>query len=477
MNLKTKVIHGLTWSFTSQVGTVGSQFIITVILARLLSPGDFGLLGMITVFTGFATIFNDMGISGALIQKQDTDEKHLSSAFWLNIIIGVILTLLMMAASPLIARFYDVPQLEPLIIGMSLNYFIASFTIVQQAILTKDMDFKRLAARDIVAVIAGGLVGITLAYRGFGVWSLVYQSITFTLMNVILLWTVSPWRPKFIFSKEAILDIFKFSANLTGFSIVNFFGRNVDYLLIGKFLGAEALGFYTLAYKLMMVPLQNISWVISRVMFPAYSKIQNNLIKLGDTYLKTVKAVSLVTFPMMFILFVVAPEFVVFIFGPQWEPTVIIIRVLCICGAMQSIGVLSSTIYQSLNETRTQFRLQLAATLIVTVAVIAGLNFGIKGVALFYTLQYLIWFNINYFVVLKLLNLKLRNLYANLKTAFTINAILILILFLIKPLLILSQFFVLSSIAVIATAVYLALLIIAKEIVFENNKIMLRFLR
>jgi Membrane protein involved in the export of O-antigen and teichoic acid len=477
MNLKTKVIHGLTWSFTSQVGTVGSQFIITVILARLLSPSDFGLLGMITVFTGFATIFNDMGISGALIQKQDTDEKHLSSAFWLNIIIGVILTLLMMAASPLIARFYDVPQLEPLIIGMSLNYFIASFTIVQQAILTKDMDFKRLAARDIVAVIAGGLVGITLAYRGFGVWSLVYQSITFTLMNVILLWTVSPWRPKFIFSKEAILDIFKFSANLTGFSIVNFFGRNVDYLLIGKFLGAEALGFYTLAYKLMMVPLQNISWVISRVMFPAYSKIQNNLIKLGDTYLKTVKAVSLVTFPMMFILFVVAPEFVVFIFGPQWEPTVIIIRVLCICGAMQSIGVLSSTIYQSLNETRTQFRLQLAATLIVTVAVIAGLNFGIKGVALFYTLQYLIWFNINYFVVLKLLNLKLRNLYANLKTAFTINAILILILFLIKPLLILSQFFVLSSIAVIATAVYLALLIIAKEIVFENNKIMLRFLR
>ena len=477
MNLKTKVIHGLTWSFTSQVGTVGSQFIITVILARLLSPSDFGLLGMITVFTGFATIFNDMGISGALIQKQDTDEKHLSSAFWLNIIIGVILTLLMMAASPLIARFYDVPQLEPLIIGMSLNYFIASFTIVQQAILTKDMDFKRLAARDIVAVIAGGLVGITLAYRGFGVWSLVYQSITFTLMNVILLWTVSPWRPKFIFSKEAILDIFKFSANLTGFSIVNFFGRNVDYLLIGKFLGAEALGFYTLAYKLMMVPLQNISWVISRVMFPAYSKIQNNLIKLGDTYLKTVKAVSLVTFPMMFILFVVAPEFVVFIFGPQWEPTVIIIRVLCICGAMQSIGVLSSTIYQSLNETRTQFRLQLAATLIVTVAVIAGLNFGIKGVALFYTLQYLIWFNINYFVVLKLLNLKLRNLYANLKTAFTINAILILILFLIKSLLILSQFFVLSSIAVIATAVYLALLIIAKEIVFENNKIMLRFLR
>jgi PST family polysaccharide transporter len=251
----------------------------------------------------------------------------------------------------------------------------------------------------------------------------------------------------------------------------------VDYLLIGKFLGAEALGFYTLAYKLMMMPLQNISWVISRVMFPAYSRIQNDLIKLGEIYLKTAKAVSLVTFPMMFVLFVVAPEFIVFIFGPQWEPAVIIIRILCICGAMQSIGALSGTIYQSLNETRTQFRLQLAATLTVTVAVIAGLNFGIKGVALFYTLQYLIWFNINYFVVLKLLNLKLMNLYANLKTAFIMNAVLILILFLIKPLLILSQFFVLASIAVIAAAIYIALLIITKEITFENNKIMLRFLK
>jgi PST family polysaccharide transporter len=477
MNLKKKVIHGLTWSFISQIGAAGSQFIITVILARLLSPSDFGLLGMATVVTGFVKIFNNMGISGALIQKQDTDENHLSSAFWLNIVVGVILTLLMMAVSPFIAWFYNKPQLEPIIMIISLNYFLASFTIIQETIITKDMDFKRLAARDIIAVIGGGLVGIILAYCGFGVWSLVYQSISSTLINAVLLWTVSPWRPKFIFSKQAIRDIFKFSVNLTGFNIVNYFSGNVDYLLIGKFLGAEALGFYTLAYKLVMVPQQNISAAISRVMFPAYSKIQHDLIKLGYIYLKTVKAISLVAFPIMFILFVVAPEFIILTFGSQWEPSVIIIRILCIYGAMKSVGALSGTIYQSLNETRAQFRLQLAATLIVTVAVIAGLNFGIKGVALFYTMQYLVWFNINYFVSLKLLNLKLKNLYANLKTAFIVNTILILILFLIKPLLILSYFFILASIAVIATAVYVALLVAAKEIGFENKKIIWNFLR
>ena len=180
---------------------------------------------------------------------------------------------------------------------------------------------------------------------------------------------------------------------------------------------------------------------------------------------------------MMFGLFAVAPEFIRVIFGLQWEPSVIIIRILCICGTMQAIGTLSGTIYQSLNETRTQFRLQLAATLIVTVAVIAGLNFGIKGVALFYTLQYLIWFNINYFVALKLLNLKLKNLYATLKTTFIVNAVMILILFLIKPFLILSQYFVLASLAVIAAAIYIVMLVAAKEIILENKKIVINFLK
>jgi PST family polysaccharide transporter len=477
MSLKTKVINGLTWSFTSQIGAVGSQFIITIILARLLAPSDFGILSMTTVFTGFVSIFSNMGIGGALIQKQDTDERHLSSAFWLNIIAGIVLTILMMAASPFIAWFYNKPQLEPIIMVMSLNYFLASFTIVQQTILAKNMDFKRLAARDIIAVITGGLVGIILAYYGFGVWSLVYQSITYTLMNVILLWTVSPWRPKFIFSKKAILDIFNFSANLTGFSIANYFSRNVDYLLIGKYLGAEALGYYTLAYKLMLVPLQNVSWVTNKVMFPAFSNIQNNLKKLSEVYLKMVKAVSLITFPMMFVLFAASQEFITVIFGPKWESAVVIVRILCLCGALQSIGSLSSTIYQSLNETQIQFRLQLVATLIVTVAVIAGLNFGIKGVALFYTLQYLIWFNINYFVALKLLNLKLGDLYLELGTTFIVNLVMILILFLIKPLFVFPQIIVLGGLIIIAAAIYIGLLLITKEIVLENRKIVLNFLK
>ena len=477
MNLKKKVINGLVWSFTSQIVKVGGQFIITITLMRLLSPSDFGFLGMAMAFTGFAAVFSDMGIGSALIQKQDTDENHLSSAFWLNIVVGISLTFIMITVSPLIARFYNTPQLEPIIMVMSLNFFLASFSVVQRALLTKEMDFKRLIARDIIAVIAGGSVGIALAYYGFGIWSLVYQILAYTIINNIILWNISPWKPKMLFSRRAINDIFTYSANLTGFNIINYLARNVDYLLIGKFLGAEALGFYALAYKLMMVPLQNISAVISKVTFPAYSRIQNDIKKLSEVYLKTVKAVSLITFPMMFGLFVVAPEFVIVIFGPKWEPSILIVRIFCICGALQSIGALSGSIYQSLNETRTQFRLELAGTLIVTIAIVIGLKFGTQGVAFFYTLQYLIWFNINLYFVLKLLNLKLGAFYPKLKATFIINIIMVMILFLIKPLLIFPQFWILNLLIVIGAMVYFFLLMITKEIVFDNNRIVFNFLR
>jgi PST family polysaccharide transporter len=317
-----------------------------------------------------------------------------------------------------------------------------------------------------------------LAYFGFGVWSLVYQSITFTLINAVLLWTFSSWRPKFIFSKVAIMDIFKFSINLTGFNIANYFSRNMDYLLIGKFLGAEALGFYSLAYKLMMIPIQNISWVIGRVMFPAYSRIQNDLKKLSEAYLKTVQVVSLITFPMIFGFFAVATEFIIVLFGLKWEPSIPIIRIFCICGALQSIGTLSGSIYQSLNETKTQFRLQLMGTLIVTIAIVVGLKFGIQGVAFFYTLQYLIWFNINLYFVLKLLHLKSGDFYSKLKIPFVINIIMVLILLLIKPLFfVFQQSLVLVSLIIIAAIVYFFMLIITKEIVLKNKKIIWDFLK
>lgn len=476
MSLKKKTIHGLAWAFTSQIGKQGSQFVITAILARLLSPSDFGLLGMATVFTNFAMIFGELGVSSALIQKQDADERHLSSAFWLNIMAGIGLTLIFILLSPLIAKFYNRPELKPMLMVMSFNYILASFTIIQQSILTKDMDFRSLMIRDIIAVIVAGIVGIAMAYKGFGVWSLVYQLLTFTAINGILLWTFSKWRPKFIFSLTAIRDIFHFSVHMTGFQTVNYFARNIDYLLIGKFLGAQPLGYYTLAYRLMLMPLQNVSSVIGRVMFPAFSKIQDELEKIHSGYLKMIKAISSITFPLMLLLFAVTTEFVNVIFGSNWQPSIILIRILCFCGLVQSVGgPIVGTLRLSQGEARLHFKLGVLNAIFSGLSILLGLRWGIYGVALSYTVFSVFWSYYTNLVTFPLIKLSMAKFFASL-TYPTINAFIVMLSTIaLKSILPFSQLINLVILAIAGLLVYSFLLLFTKQLLVVNKKIIFNF--
>lgn len=439
MSLKQKTIKGLTWSFASQFGKQASLFIITAILARLLSPDDFGLLGMATVFTGFVQMINEEGISGALIQNQKLGEKHYSSVFWLNIFVGALLMLLMTFLSPLIAAFYRKPELSPILMLISLNFITASFVVVQRALFTKELDFKKLAIAETIAVIASGIVAIVLAYKGYGVYSLVYQILILTLINMLALWMLSNWRPKFTFEIEAIKDIFHFSIHMTGFNILNYIARNIDYLLIGKFLGAEPLGYYTLAYKLMLYPLQSISWTIGRVMFPAFSKIQHDLAKVRENYLKMIKAISLITFPMMFGLFAVAPEFIRVVYGPKWEPVILLIQILCFCGLVQSIGTTVGTIYQSQGRADLQFKLSAIYAAMASSSIAVGLQWGLVGVALSYSIFSIIWTHFSMFIVAKIIRIRYKLFYAQLLTAFVFSFVMLLGTFITKSFLYRSQ--------------------------------------
>lgn len=475
MSLKKKTISGLKWSFLSQGGKQASQFVITVILARMLSPDDFGLLGMATVFTGFANLFGELGITSALIQKQDTREEHLSSAFWLNVSAGLFLTLIFIGLSPWIARFYHKPELSLILSVISFNFILSSFTVVQQAILTKEMDFKSLMIRDIAAMILSGILGIFLAYHGAGVWSLVYQLLSFTLFNSIFLWTFSKWRPQFIFSRKAITDIFHFSAHMTGFNVVNYFARNVDYLLIGKFLGTEALGYYTLAYKLMMVPVQNISGVIGKVMFPAFSRIQHDLEKVRINYMKMVKVIPLVTFPMMFGLFALAPEFVRVVYGPKWEDVIILIRILSLCGVIQSVGTTIGNIWLSLGKADLQFKMQVCGTIIVTGAILLGLKWGLQGVAILYLAYSIVWVHYSLFVTCKLINLKFSEFYRVLFPAYGVGLGLLFCLLAFKKILMFSSLANLSILIITGSILYLIFLFFNGNIRILNSKISLNF--
>lgn len=473
MSLRKKTIQGLGWSFGARLFRQISQFVVVAMLARLLTPDDFGLIGMVAVFSGFASIFGELGITSAIIQNQNLEEKHYSSAFWINITAGIGLMLIFILCAQLITSFYNKPVLEDIIKLISLNFVLSSFSVVQLAIFKKEMNFKPIAIAESSAVIFAGVIGIYLAFNGYGVWSLVIQLISFTLVNACLLWIFSTWRPRFLFSIGAIKDISNFSANVTGFNIVNYFARNVDYLLVGKFLGAGALGFYTLAYKIMLYPLYNISHIIGAVMFPAFSKIQNDLAKVRNSYLKMVKAISLITFPLMLVLFVVTPEFIRVVFGYQWEPVIPLLRILCFCGMFQSVGTAVGNIFLSQGRSDLQFKLQIVGTVILTVCILIGLRWGVNGVASFYALYTFCFVPFTFYYSSRLISLSNIMLFKTLTPALKISGLIVLAVILIKVFIKGTDFNILLLACLSALSTYIALLIITKQILIKNKKVVL----
>ncbi len=469
MSLRKKTISGLIWSGISQGGKQVSQFVITAILARLLVPSDFGMVSMATVFTGFVAIFSEMGVSSALIQKQDAEEKHYSSAFWMNVLVGFILTLGFILIAPLIALFYHKPELKPILMVLSLNFFLSSFTIIQQAILTKDMDFKSLMIRDILAVVIAGAVGIVCAYFGYGVWSLVFQLLVFTVTNNVLLWGCSKWRPKLIFNKAAIMDLFHFSSHMTGFQIVNYFARNLDSLLIGRFLGSQSLGYYALAYKLMMFPLQNFTWVVTKVMFPAFSKIQSEFEKVRKNYLKMLKIVALVSFPIMAYIFIIAPDLVHLVYGARWEPAIPLVQIFCFCGMVQSIGSLGGVIYLAKGRSDVQLKMIIVSTLLLGVVLFTAVNYGIKAVAIAYTVYYAIWTNVSLVVVAKLISLDLFRIYKAIFTPIILSLALFVLLLTVSSHIAFQPLLRIIVLGVLSAVIYGVSIFAFKQVIFLGN--------
>jgi O-antigen/teichoic acid export membrane protein len=470
VTLKAQTLSGLFWSFLSQGGKQASQFVITAILARLVSPADFGLLGMATVFTGFALIFGELGIGGAIVQKQDLRDEHYSSAFWLNILVGSCLTGLFVLLAPLIASFFGTPELRLIVVVLSLNFFLSSFTVVQQAILTKAMHFRTLMVRDLGAVILSGVVGIVCAMRGLGVWSLVAQTLTYTIVNNFLLWMLSSWRPQFAFSRAAIGDIFHFSANMTGFQIVNYLARNVDHLIIGKFLGAQALGYYTLAYKLMMLPLQNSTWVINKVMFPAFSRIQDQLEKVQENYLKLLKAVALLVFPGMALFHVLAPDLVSLVYGHRWQPAVALIEILCFCGMAQSISSLGGIIYLSQGKADVQLKMSLVSASLLSVILLSVVTRGLGVVSLAYTLFYVAWMNVSLYVVARMIRLRVMEVYRKLLPPLLLSGAMLLVTGHASPLLSGSMVWRIGLLSLLGTFVFLVLAFLFQEFRLERGR-------
>ena len=406
MNLKQQTISGVKWSGISMGVVTILQFFTLAVLARFLSPSDFGLMGMIMVVIGFAQAFADMGISNAIIHRQDATKEQLSSLYWLNILAGVIVFCVVCISTPLVVEFYREPRLRNLLYLTAAVFLITPLGQQFQILLQRELKFDRLAKIEIATALVYPTVAIGTAITGFGVYSLVIGQLAATTAKIALLFVTSwpQWCPSFHFDKRDLKGYVSFGLYQMGERSINYFNSNLDYLLIGSMLGASALGYYALAYNLIIKPSTIINPVITKVAFPAFSLIQNQPEKLRKAYLKVLQFLASVNFPMMIGLAVVAPVAVPVVFGEQWKPSIVLLQILTIVGLLRSTGNPVGALLLAKGRADLGFKWNFC----LMVTQIPGLYLGAKiggpvGVAIAFSILMALYSVFNYLILIRTL--------------------------------------------------------------------------
>jgi len=419
---RQQTLNGISWSVAGQIGQQALRLLIGVVLARLLSPREFGLVSMVTVLSGFALVFQELGFGAAIVQKKGVEQDHLCSVFWLSLVSGSSLTILFVIVAPLVADFYGEPVLLPLTMLIAFNFLFSSLGTVQQNLMVKALEFRALTFVNLVSIGLSGGVAIVLAFSGLGVWSLAVHSVSASILTAGILWKLSDWSPQFVFRWSALRELFGFSISLAGTQTLNYWARNVDNLLIGRFLGTAPLGLYSRAYSFLLFPISNVSNVISRVMFPSLSRIQEDRLKVKRVFLRVTKVIALVNFPLLLGLLAVATPFVLALFGSQWSEMIPLVRLFSLLGITQSIGTLNGNLYLSQGRADLQLKVGVFLKPIKVLSIIFGLQWGVTGVAVCYTIASLLTAYPAFYFAGRLVGLTYLEVVRNLSPVFLCSA-------------------------------------------------------
>jgi O-antigen/teichoic acid export membrane protein len=387
-SLGRRAISGFAWSGLSQTAVQLIQFALTIALARILFPEDFGLVGMAAVFTEAIGKLSGLALAPAVIQRKKLLEEHLSTSFWTGIVSGVFLFLCGIIAAKPLAAFYGREIIAPITILSSAGFIAGSIGNIHRALLTRELSFKKLTLSEIAATISSALVSILLALLGYGPFSLVLGALAGTATSSIIMWFLHPWKPKLAFSRDAFMDLFGYSKNVLGNDLVNHLGANVDYILVGRFLGAHLLGIYTLAYRLVTLPLTKVSGVITKVTFPTFSLIQDDDRRLQDAYLRTVRLLALISLPALALLGVTARDMISVTFGEKWLESVTAVRVLIFVGMLKSVGTLVGSVVLAKGRPDLEFKWNLVLLPLLGAGIYLSLPYGIEGVSVAYLIIY-----------------------------------------------------------------------------------------
>lgn len=433
--------ESIKWASFAQMSRQILQFITTILLTRLLFPSDFGLLNLILIFSGFVNIISDLGTSAFIIHKSTKDFRVYNTVFWINIFFSLIITVLIYVSSDFISNYiFCTPKLTSILRLFSICFIVSSLYIVPKSILEQHMNFDKLALSEFFSTLLSSVVVIYLALSNYGVYSLVIQNIFLNIFLLLFYLFYSRWRPKFIIDLLTVRELMKFSGGLLGFNVINYFARNFDNFIVGRILGVTALGYYSLAYRLLMYPLQNISSVISRVLLPSMSAMKHDIKTVKKIYMETISVVIFISFPVIWGMGGIINEFVNVVMGSKWLPIINIFYIFMPIALFQSIDSTTGVIYQSLGKTRLLFYWGAVCTAITVLGFIIGVKFGIYGVAISYLIVTLLTTYPSLKIPFRLIDLKLSEIVFVSKSSFIISMVIFVCMIILNKGVLISQY-------------------------------------
>lgn len=425
-SLKNKTAKGVLWSALERFSVQGVMFIVMIVMARMLSPKDYGLVGMLTVFISVAQSLIDSGFSQALIRKQDRTEIDNSTVFYFNIVVGFIIYIILFVCAPFIADFYDEPQLVLITRAIGLSVIFNSLAVVQRALLTIAIDFRTQAKASLIAAIISGIVGVSMAYCGFGVWSIVAQQLTNLGLNTILLWIFSKWSPRLLYSWRSFRELFSFGSKLLASGLLDSLYRNIYLIVIGKFFKASDLGYYTRAQQFGDFPSSNLTGILQRVTYPVLCTIQDDDERLATVYRRFLKISAFVIFPLMTGLAAVAKPTILFFLKEQWLFTATLLQILCFSMMWYPIHAINLNLLQVKGRSDLFLKLEIWKKILGVVVLCATLPFGLIAMCFGGIASSLIALVINTYYTGKLINVgffkQMRDLMPTLILSLAVGA-------------------------------------------------------
>ncbi len=429
MNLLRSVVTNAAWMAGAQWGMQFLQLAVSIILARLLAPHDYGIMSMSTTFIGIISLFASLGFGTALVGRYEIDAVYISTAFWSTMTVGVFAFVLAVFTAPFVSRFYEEPRVITIIQVAACGFIVSPFNDIANSLLIRQMAFRAIAAIDLTATLVAQVTALLAAYAGFGVWSLVVATLISQVARFFGLLYATQWLPGFRFDRACFAELFSFSRFLVAYQFLNYFVRNLDNIIIGKVLGPVALGYYDMAYQLTLKPMVLVSSVFTQPLFPALVSLRHDKKQTAETYRSVVIYISLITFPLLLGLAAVAPEAVICAFGQKWEPMVLTLQILCVVGAMNCIASTVGTIYLSQGRTDIPMKWTLVVGPFAYGAFFVGVHWGIEGVAASYALFTVIVWGISHAIANNLIDLPARRFWSALVPAVRASLIMLGVLF------------------------------------------------